>query len=92
MDPDPESTAIPIYAIRELRKFRHRLRWAASADAASLALHSLVEGHADLLPLAPDDVTGNARAVRFKEEIETPGDLVGVTNLERGPRNGHVAD
>ena len=28
----------------------------------------LVEGYANLLPLAPDDMTGNARAVRLKDE------------------------
>jgi hypothetical protein len=27
----------------------------------------LVEGYADLLPLTPDDMTGNVRAVRFKD-------------------------
>src|SRR5258708_18714213 len=52
----------------------------------------LVEGHADPVRLAPDDVTGNVRAVRLKNKVETLGDVVGLGNLERRPRNGHVAD
>src|SRR6266567_501439 len=52
----------------------------------------LVEGHADPVLLAPDDVTGNVRAVRLKNKVETLGDVVGLGNLERRPRNGHVAD
>jgi hypothetical protein len=52
----------------------------------------LVEGHADSLLLAPDDVTGNVRAVRLKEKVETLRDGVGVGNIERRPRDGHVAD
>jgi hypothetical protein len=52
----------------------------------------LVEGHADSLLLAPDDVTGNVRAVRLKEKVEMPRDGVGVGNIERRPRDGHVAD
>src|SRR2546423_4331054 len=52
----------------------------------------LVEGHADLLTLAPDDVTGNARAVRLKDKVETLGNVVGVSNVERRPRNGNVTD
>jgi hypothetical protein len=52
----------------------------------------LVEGYADLLPLAPDDMTGNVRAVRFKDQVETFGDIQGVINIERRPRNGNVAD
>ena len=53
---------------------------------------TLVEGHADLLRLAPDDVTGNVRAVRLKDQVETFGDIQGVRNVERRPRNGNVAD
>ena len=52
----------------------------------------LVEGHADPLPFAPDDVTRNVRAVRFKDKIKTIGDVAGVSNFERRPRNGNVAD
>ena len=43
-------------------------------------------------PLAPDDVTGNVRAVRLKDKVETLGDVVRVGNIERRPRNGNVAD
>ena len=53
---------------------------------------TLVEGHADLLRLAPDDVTGNVRAVRLKEKVEMLGNVEGVSNVERRPRNGNVAD
>jgi hypothetical protein len=52
----------------------------------------LVEGHADLLPLTPDDVTGSVRVVRLKNKVEALGDVVGVSNLDRRPRNGNVAD
>ena len=52
----------------------------------------LVERHADLLRLAPDDVTGNARAVRLKDQFETLGDVEGGTNFQRRPRNGNVAN
>ena len=52
----------------------------------------LVEGHADPVLLAPDDVTGNVRAVRLKNKVETLGDVLGLCNIERRPRNGHVAD
>lgn len=54
----------------------------------------LVEGHADPLILAPDDVTGDVsvRAVRLKDEAETLGDVVGVGDFERRAGNGHVAD
>ena len=52
----------------------------------------LIERHAYPLLLAPDDVTGNVRAVRLKDKIETLGDVAGVSNIERRPRNGHVAD
>ena len=52
----------------------------------------LVEGHADPLLFAPDDVTGNVRAVRFKDKVEMLGYAVGIGNIERRPRNGHVAD
>jgi len=37
----------------------------------------LGEGHADPVLLAPDDVTGNVRAVRLKNKVETLGDVVG---------------
>jgi hypothetical protein len=52
----------------------------------------LVEGHADPLLFAPDDVTRNVRAIRLKDKIEKIGDVLGVSNLERRPRNGYVAD
>jgi hypothetical protein len=44
------------------------------------------------LLFAPDDVTGNVRVVRLKGKVETLGDVVRVSNLERRPRNGNVAD
>jgi hypothetical protein len=53
---------------------------------------SLVEGDADLLLLAPDDVTGNVRVVRLKDKVEALRDVVGVSNLDRRSRNGNVAD
>jgi hypothetical protein len=52
----------------------------------------LVEGYADLLPLAPDDMTGNMRAVGLKDEVETLGEVEGVRNIECRPGNGHVSD
>jgi hypothetical protein len=42
--------------------------------------------------LAPDDATGNVRAVRLKDEVEMLGDAVGLGNIERRPRNAYVAD
>jgi hypothetical protein len=45
----------------------------------------LVEGHADPLLLAPDNVTGNVRAVRLKDKVKTLGNVVGVGNIERRP-------
>jgi hypothetical protein len=65
---------------------------AAFGGAHSTIHPVLVEGHADPLLLAPDDVTGNVRAVRLKEKVETLGDVVGVGNIERRTRNGNVAD
>jgi hypothetical protein len=52
----------------------------------------LVEGHADLLVLAPDDVTGNARTISPEEKIETLGDIEGVADFQRRSRNGYVSD
>jgi hypothetical protein len=52
----------------------------------------LVEGYADLLVLAPNDMTGNACAVRPEDEFETLGDVERVGNLERRSRYGHVSD
>jgi hypothetical protein len=52
----------------------------------------LVEDHADPVLFAPNNVTRNERAVRPKDKIETLGDVVGVSNIERRPRNGKVAD
>ena len=52
----------------------------------------LVEGHADLLPLTPDDVTGNVCAVRLKDKNETLWDVLGGANIERRPRDGNIAD
>ena len=52
----------------------------------------LIERHTDPLLLAPDDVSGNLRAVRLKDKIETLGDVAGISNIERRPRNVHVAD
>ncbi len=51
-----------------------------------------VEGHADPLLFAPDDVTRNVRTVRLKDKIETIGEVAGASNFERRPRNGNVAD
>ena len=51
-----------------------------------------VEGHADPLLFAPDDVTRNVRAIRLKDKIEMIGDVAGASNFERRPRNGNVAD
>jgi hypothetical protein len=51
----------------------------------------LVEGHANPLLLAPDDVTGNVRAVRPKDKVKTLGDVEGIRNIERRPGNGNVA-
>jgi hypothetical protein len=45
----------------------------------------LVEGYPDLLPLSPDDMTGNVRAVRFNDQVETFGDIQWVSNIERRP-------
>ena len=60
--------------------------------ARELERRGLVERHADSLLSTPDDVTGNVRAVRLKEKVETLRDVVGVGNIERRPRNGYVAD
>jgi hypothetical protein len=65
------------------------VRWSTRFDDP---IPVLVEGHADPLLLAPDDVTGNARVVRLKDKVETLGDVVGISNLDRRPRNGNVAD
>jgi len=51
-----------------------------------------VEGHAYPILLAPDDVTWNVCAVRLEEKVEALRDFQRVRNLERRPRNGHVAD
>ena len=45
----------------------------------------LVEGHADPLLLAPDNVTGNVRTVSLKDKVETLGNFVGVGDIERRP-------
>ena len=45
----------------------------------------LVEGHADPVLLAPDDVTGNVRAVRLKNKVKTLGDVVGLGNSSAAP-------
>ena len=52
----------------------------------------LVEGDADAFLLAPDDVTGNVRAIRLKDEVETLGDVEWISNVERCPGNGNVSD
>jgi hypothetical protein len=52
----------------------------------------LVERHAYPLLLAPDDVTRNVRVVRLNDKVKTLGNIVGLGNIERRPRNGHVAD
>ena len=52
----------------------------------------LVEGHADPLLLSPDDVTGNVRSIGLDDKVETLGDVVGIRNIQRRPRNGNVAD
>ena len=43
----------------------------------------LVEGHADPLLLAPDDVTGYVRSVCLKDKVETLGNVVRFGNIER---------
>src|SRR5271166_6486373 len=45
----------------------------------------LVEGHADPLVLAPNDVAGNMRVVRLKEKAKTLGNVVGLSNIECRP-------
>ena len=52
----------------------------------------LIEGDADPILLAPDDVTGDARAVRLKDKIKMLGDVVGASNFDRRAGNGNVAD
>ena len=52
----------------------------------------LVEGDSDPLLLPPDDTTGDVCFVRLKDEVETVGDILGVGNFDRRPRNRHVAD
>jgi hypothetical protein len=52
----------------------------------------LVKGYADLLSLAPDDMTGNARPIRPKNKVETLRDVERVCNIERRSRNGNVSD
>jgi hypothetical protein len=66
-------------------------RTVPTCDIAS-ERRGLVQGHADPLPFAPDDVTRNVRTVCFKDKIKTIGDVAGVSNFERRPRNGNVAD
>jgi hypothetical protein len=61
-------------------------------DATPAHSSNLVEGDADPFLLAPDDMTGNVRAVRLKDKIEAHGDVVGASNLECRTRNGNVAD
>jgi hypothetical protein len=51
---------------------------AAEQDPAS------VESHADPLIFAPDDVTGNLRAVHLEEEVESVGNVGGIGNFEGG--------
>ncbi len=53
---------------------------------------ALFEGYADPLILTPCDTTWNARAVRLKEKAEALGDVLRIGDLQRGPRNRHVAD
>jgi hypothetical protein len=45
----------------------------------------LVEGHADPLLLAPDNVTGNVRAVRLKDKVKTLGNVVGSAASSAAP-------
>ena len=45
----------------------------------------LIEGHADPLLLAPDNVTGNVRTVSLKDKVETLGNFVRVRDIERRP-------
>jgi hypothetical protein len=61
---------VPLIDLKSLR----RTRRPPCGDFRSAIL---VEGHADPLLLAPDDVTGNVRAVRLKDEVETLGDVEG---------------
>ena len=45
----------------------------------------LVEGHADPLLLAPNNVTGNVRTVSLKDKVETLGNFVGVGDSSAAP-------
>ena len=70
----------------------HKVLLPGSPCQISCEIRGLVESYADPLPLTPNDVTGDVRAVRLKDKVETLGDVVGVSNIERRPRNGNVAD
>jgi hypothetical protein len=59
--------------------------------ARELERCGLVEIHTDPLILTPNDMTGNVSAVRLKDEVETLGDVMRLDNIERRPRNSHVA-
>jgi hypothetical protein len=52
----------------------------------------LVEGDTDPLLLPPDDTTGDVCFVRLKYEVETVGDVLGVGNFDRRPRDRYLAD
>jgi hypothetical protein len=49
-----------------------------------------VEGHADLLLLAPDDVTGDVRAVLLKDKVEMFGDVVGLVTSRSAQRKRRI--
>ena len=98
--PPPEGgSAGPRVALAEVRLGAHyrlnsdiaaRLKVPISDTARER--RGLVEGHTYPLVFAPDDVTRNVRALHLKDKIETIGDVAGVSNFERRPRNGNVAD
>src|SRR5882757_6772536 len=68
-------------AARQVHAGSLRPSWVNLRHCTRTRTWGLVEGHADPILLAPDDVTGNVRAVRLK--VETLGDVVGLGNLER---------
>jgi hypothetical protein len=47
----------------------------------------LLEGHPDLLILAPDNATGDACVVLLKGKVEPFGDVEWISNIEGRPRN-----
>ena len=52
---------------------------------------TLIESHADLLVLAPNEMTRNPRPIILEDKIKTLRDIVVLSNVERRPRNRHIA-